>query len=35
MQRCYNANAYCELYDRAKKLGLPDVDDFEEFDLIT
>jgi hypothetical protein len=35
MQRCYNANAYCELNDRMKKCGVADIEDFEQFDLIT
>lgn len=35
MQRCYNANAFCELNDRMKKCGITDIEDFEQFDLIT
>lgn len=35
MKRCYNANAYCELFDRMKECGVEDVDDFETFDVIT
>ena len=35
MQRCYNANAYCELYDKLKKLKTVEIQDFEEFDLIS
>lgn len=32
MQRCYNANAYCELNDRMRENGVQDIEDFELFD---
>lgn len=35
MKRCYNANAYCELYDRMKSCGIVNIEDFETFDIIT
>ena len=35
MQRCYNANAYCELHDRMKQNDIKNLEDFESFNLIT